>query len=75
MTHHPRFRFRFGSEDLPAPGGRSQAGFLAYPGVLWQGLTPEQQLYQRQLYLLAWEQVQARLRPSLPERDLLAVWN
>ena len=75
MTRYPRFRFPFGSRDLPAPGAGSQAGFVAYPGVLWQSFTPQQQLYQRQLYFLAWEQVRARLRPSLPKRDLLAVWN
>lgn len=29
----------------------------------------------QQLYQLAFEQAQAVARPSLPERDLLAVWN
>jgi hypothetical protein len=30
---------------------------------------------QRELYRLALEQARAIVRPSLPERDLLAVWN
>jgi hypothetical protein len=27
------------------------------------------------IYQMAFEQAQATIRPSLPERDLLAVWN
>jgi hypothetical protein len=35
----------------------------------------EQRLVQQWVYQWAWAQAQAVLRPSLPERDLLAVWN
>jgi hypothetical protein len=31
--------------------------------------------WQQGLYRWAFEQAQAAARPSLPERDLLAVWN
>jgi hypothetical protein len=33
------------------------------------------QWQQQQVYRLAFEQAQAVVRPSLPERDLLGVWN
>jgi hypothetical protein len=49
--------------------------FMVCPLVLVQGLPLPQQLGQGLLYQLAFEQAQAALRPSLPERDLLAVWN
>jgi hypothetical protein len=31
--------------------------------------------WRQQVYQLAFEQAQAVVRPSLPERDLLGVWN
>jgi hypothetical protein len=37
------------------------------PAPLW--------MMQQTIYQLAFEQAQAVARPSLPERDLLAVWN
>jgi hypothetical protein len=49
--------------------------FIICPVVLVQGLPLEQQFGQGLLYRLAFEQAQAALRPSLPERNLLAVWN
>jgi hypothetical protein len=42
------------------------AAFLA-PGLTVAGLAP--------IYQAAFEQAQALVRPSLPERDLLAAWN
>jgi hypothetical protein len=51
------------------------AGFMVCPLVLVQSQSPAQQSWQAALYRLAFEQAQAALRPSLPERDLLAVWN
>jgi hypothetical protein len=32
-------------------------------------------LWQQNVFRLAFEQAQAVVRPSLPERDLLGVWN
>jgi hypothetical protein len=47
----------------------SPLGFLLCPmtGALWLG--------QQLLYRCAFEQALAVVRPSLPERDLVAVWN
>jgi hypothetical protein len=45
------------------------------PVVCLPGVTTEQLGLQQWLYQCAFEQAQAVLRPSLPERDLLAVWN
>jgi hypothetical protein len=57
---------------LPQPPAApvTPAGFMACPYFL-NGLTDAQ----RQLYQIAFEQAQAIVRPSLPERDLLGVWN
>jgi hypothetical protein len=49
--------------------------FILCPLALLQGLTGPQRWSQWSIYQLAFEQAQAQLRPSLPERDLLAVWN
>jgi hypothetical protein len=40
---------------------------MAVPAVVLQ--------WQQRVYQLAFEQAQAVVRPSLPERDLLGVWN
>jgi hypothetical protein len=40
-----------------------------------QGMSASEQCALGAVYQLAFEQAQAALRPSLPERDLLAVWN
>ena len=49
--------------------------FMLYPLVLYPGQTIQEWLWQRMVYQKAFEQAQAVVRPSLPERDLLAVWN
>jgi hypothetical protein len=49
--------------------------FVFCPIVLCQGFTMMQQCCQWMVYQLAFEQAQAVVRPSLPERDLLGVWN
>jgi len=53
----------------------SPEGFIACPLPLLQAVAPEQLLWQNALYQVAFEQAQEELRPSLPERDLLGVWN
>jgi hypothetical protein len=62
---------------LPKPSAPAMTpdGFMVCPLALVQGQSPVQQSWQSALYQLAFEQAQAALRPSLPERDLLAVWN
>jgi hypothetical protein len=76
-VQHHRFANQTERYHLPsllapafAPGS-----FIACPLALCQGLTVAQLLGQAAVYQLAFEQAQATLRPSLPERDLLAVWN
>ena len=64
--------FRFPKPAAPAIGPE---GFMVCPLALLQSQSPAQQNWQSALYQLAFEQAQAVLRPSLPERDLLAVWN
>ena len=49
--------------------------FMVCPVVLLSGQSLAQLNWQTALYQLAFEQAQATERPSLPERDLLAVWN
>jgi hypothetical protein len=58
----------------PAPA-ISPGGFMLCPVMSLPGMTVEQWLWQQGLYRWAFEQAQAVVRPSLPERDLLAVWN
>jgi hypothetical protein len=62
---------------LPEPRtpGITVQGFMACPVAVLQLLSPVQLLYQSAVYEMAFAQTQADLRPSLPERDLLAVWN
>jgi hypothetical protein len=56
------------------PGLQPQAFFLCPLGGLPLG-GAGQWLMMQQLYQMAFAQAQAVVRPSLPERDLLAVWN
>jgi hypothetical protein len=50
-------------------------GFVMCPAFLTQGLTAEQRLWQWSIYQAAFAHAQEVARPSLPERDLLGVWN
>jgi hypothetical protein len=59
----------------PSAPALTPGGFMVCPLALVQGQPPAQQSWQSALYQLAFEQAQAALHPSLPERDLLAVWN
>jgi hypothetical protein len=44
--------------------------------VVWfPAPSPDFALWQQDLYRRALEEAQAVVRPSLPERDLLGVWN
>jgi hypothetical protein len=45
------------------------------PAVCFPGITVAHAAAQQWVYQYALEQAQAVARPSLPERDLLAVWN
>jgi len=67
----PVYRLPQPPTPVPAPGA-----FVLMPVLaVAPGLTMEQMLWQRWLYQQALEQAQAAARPSLPERDLLGVWN
>ena len=66
FTEEPMFRI---PQAPPAPV--TPEGFVMCPQLVLCGLNPQQQwLYQR-----AFELAQVVIRPSLPERDLLGVWN
>jgi hypothetical protein len=56
----------------PDPEVRPKA-FMLCPIFFVSGQTQEQ--WQLWIYQRAFEQAQAVVRPSLPERDLLAFWN
>ena len=75
--HLHRFRNHNESYRLPEPPRQQPApgSFVLYPLGLLQGMTWAQWLVQQQIYQQAFERAQAVVRPSLPERDLLAVWN
>jgi hypothetical protein len=51
------------------------AAFCLYPLVLPPDACPQQFFALQMLYKMAFEQAQAVARPSILERDLLAVWN
>jgi hypothetical protein len=71
------FPVEVGMAPLPKPPAPeiSPGAFMLWPFGPPFGMTVEQFLIQQWLYLRAFEQAQAVVRPSLPERDLLAVWN
>lgn len=68
------FRNRFRSQ-ASAPPAPAAGAFVLCPLSWFPALTPEQALWQQALYQWAFQQAQAVVQPSLPERDLLAVWN
>jgi len=53
----------------------SPTAFLFYPAMALPFASPMMCPWQQQLYACAFAQAQAVVRPSLPERDLLGVWN
>jgi hypothetical protein len=64
--------YRLPQPPAPVP---TAGTFMVCPLGALQGLTGEQLRWMQTLYQLALEQAQAVVRPSLPERDLLGVWN
>jgi hypothetical protein len=74
--HHRRFSLEAEVRlPQPPPPPVTPNGFLICPTFWGHGMTPEQWLWQQWVYQVAFAQAQAVVRPSLPERDLLAVWN
>jgi hypothetical protein len=71
-----RFRNLTAAWRLPRPPEprATPKGFMVCPPALLQRGRDRQELWQ-QVYRLAFEQAQAVVRPSLPERDLLGNWN
>jgi hypothetical protein len=59
----------------PPPAPVTPAGFLMCPLAVFPPASMGQWLCQQWLYQRAFELAQAVVRPSLPERDLLGVWN
>lgn len=70
QAHLSEYRLPQPPTPTPVPGS-----FVLCPVVLCQGFLAAQLPWQWQVYHLAFEQAQAVARPSLPERDLLGVWN
>jgi hypothetical protein len=59
----------------PRPAAPSADAFVLMPTSALPATTPEQAAYQKSLYEWAFAEAQAVVAPSLPERDLLGVWN
>jgi hypothetical protein len=76
--HSHRFRDQLAQhhDRLPRPAAPTPApgSFFAFP-LAWLDVATEVRSKQLWLYQQAFEQAQAVVRPSLPERRLLDVWN
>jgi hypothetical protein len=70
---HPK-RLRPADAPTTAAGPTAET-FLSLPLSCLPPASPEQLRQTEELHRRAFEQAQAVLQPSLPERDLLAVWN
>ena len=75
--HHHRFANKLVMDQLPQPSQPPlvPAAFALCPTAALGQVDAVQWLMVQQLYRQAYEEAQAVARPSLPERDLLAVWN
>ena len=62
----------FGPLPVPTAPPVSLSGFILWPVSCG---SPAEAWWQQEVYRWAFAQAQAVVRPSLPERDLLAVWN
>lgn len=72
-----RFRDQLGPWSRPSPPQQPQVlpqAFVMCPPALMAAGGGAQPFWQH-LYSLAFAEAQAVIRPSLPERDLLASWN
>jgi len=74
-VHRLRALLAPSSQSQPAFQAVSWAGFFAYPSCLFRGLSAGSWAAQQWVYQAAFQEAQAVVRPSLPERDLLATWN
>jgi hypothetical protein len=63
--------------QLPQPPtpAVTAVGFVLCPALGFPGGCAGDWMVRQWLYMRAFEEAQAVVRPSLPERDLLAVWN
>lgn len=59
----------------PRPAAINPSAFCAYPVGPVSGGGGGASHWQQWIYQVAFEQAQAVVRPSLPERDLLGNWN
>ncbi len=69
-VYEPTHRLPRAAAPTPEPGS-----FMCVPLSTLPHATAEQRDAQLWLYRVALEEAQAVARPSIPERDLLAVWN
>jgi hypothetical protein len=62
---------------LPAPPAPAPAAdaFVLLPAALLPAVSEAEEARRRALYEWALAEARAVVRPSLPERDLLGVWN
>jgi hypothetical protein len=62
---------------LPKPpaAGSPAAGFMLVPTACLPPVAAREWFWQQWAYRCAFAEAEAVVRPSLPERDLLAVWN
>jgi hypothetical protein len=78
MQRH-RFLDRVLPQQLPLSRTRSvpinPSAFCVYPLAPARGVNGEPSPWQQWIYQIAFEQAQAVVQPSLPERDLLGSWN
>ncbi len=77
LMHRHRFAQQYEPYRLPQPPQATPApgSFMLFPLTVLPGILLEQALLQQWIYQQALAQAQAVARPSLPERDLLGVWN
>lgn len=59
----------------PRPATPSPDAFVMVPLSGLPASTPDHAAFQKSLYERAFAEAQAVVQPSLPERDLLGVWN
>jgi hypothetical protein len=75
--HHNRLTAELNPVQIPRPAGLPlcPAAFVLCSLGNFPCVALEQWMCQQWVYMRAFEEAQAVVRPSLVERDLLAVWN